>query len=298
MQLAVAPVSRSRELVQQDELELERTSEFLLSEVKRRHGARFRQGARKPPLFCGVESPVVKQVILERLRGVCDAAMRGLSVWSSGFPVLLFDFAPAPLEILAIQARGARCVSRLPEGARTLPHAGRLEFLLHDLCHLAKFSDPRFFAEQVGFFARFERALWTPDWAGLERDLDDGWIADRDHVLADMNGSSVFLFAALKMRLKMAARRTLARKSGHLAPMTGPLSSEELELFDGLLGRMLDAVGFEGALRRAAIATSTRRDCPIQAALIADAFQLTGSAVLEGHDDDPGRVQRAALNSR
>src|SRR5262249_32329501 len=128
MQLAVAPVSQPQRLLQQRELE--RTSEFLLSEVKRRHGVRFRQGPRKPPPFCGVESPVVRHVIFERLRGVCDAAIRGLSAWSSGFPVMLFDFPPAPLEVLALQARGARCVSLLPEGANTLPHAGPLEFVL------------------------------------------------------------------------------------------------------------------------------------------------------------------------
>lgn len=41
----------------------------------------------------------------------------------------------------------------------------------------------------------------------LERGLDDTWRAERDYVIAHMNGSAVFLFAALKMRLNMAVRR-------------------------------------------------------------------------------------------
>ena len=43
--------------------------------------------------------------------------------------------------------------------------------------------------------------------AALDRELDDRWRADRDDIIADMNGSAVFLLAALKMRLGLAARR-------------------------------------------------------------------------------------------
>ena len=43
--------------------------------------------------------------------------------------------------------------------------------------------------------------------AALDRALDDPWRADRDYIIADMNGSAVFLLAALKMRLGLAALR-------------------------------------------------------------------------------------------
>jgi hypothetical protein len=43
--------------------------------------------------------------------------------------------------------------------------------------------------------------------AALDRELDDRRRADRDYIIADMNGSAVFLLAALKMRLGLAARR-------------------------------------------------------------------------------------------
>jgi hypothetical protein len=82
-----------------------------------------------------------------------------------------------------------------------------LAFALHDLCHLEKFVAPEHHAGQVGFFRLVERALETPALAALDRELDDVWRADRDYVLADMNGSAVFLLAALKMRLTLAVRR-------------------------------------------------------------------------------------------
>jgi hypothetical protein len=43
--------------------------------------------------------------------------------------------------------------------------------------------------------------------AALDRELDDPWRADRDYILADMNGSAVILPAVLKMRLTLAVRR-------------------------------------------------------------------------------------------
>jgi hypothetical protein len=62
-------------------------------------------------------------------------------------------------------------------------------------------------AGQVGFFCLVERALETPAMAALDCELDDPWRADRDYIIADMNGSAGFLLAALKMRLTLAARR-------------------------------------------------------------------------------------------
>ena len=66
---------------------------------------------------------------------------------------------------------------------------------------------PAHHAGQVGFFRLVERALETPAMAALDRELDDRWRADCDYIIADMNGSAVFLLAALQTRLGLAARR-------------------------------------------------------------------------------------------
>ena len=215
-----------------------------------------------------------------RLCNVCDDAVRGVAAWQAGLPVTLLARVPEPRTLLELQARGARCVSLLPPGVSTEPHADALEFLLHDLRHVGKFADPEFYTEQAGFFDVFLHALEQPKWIGLETELDTAWISDRDHVLADMNGSSVFLFAALKMRLKMAARRKVSARLARPAPSEGVLSADEHREFAGLLGELLDAIEFQGELRHAAVVTSTRRDCPRVAALLAAHFRAQGKSVL------------------
>jgi hypothetical protein len=147
-----------------------------------------------------------------RLRGVPEPVVRGLFAWDRGErPVdLLFEVPPAR-RVLALQARGRRCVCLLDDAAAREHgdprHPTGLAFALHDLCHLEKFVAPEHHAGQIGFFRLVERALETPALAALDRELDDAWRADRDYVLADMNGSAVFLLAALKMRLTLAVRR-------------------------------------------------------------------------------------------
>jgi hypothetical protein len=149
--------------------------------------------------------------------------------------------------VLALQARGRRCVCLLDDAAALghgdPRHPDGLTFALHDLGHLEKFVAPEHHAGQVGFFRLLERALGTPAMAALERDLDDTWRADRDYVIADMNGSAVFLFAALKMKLVMAVRRRGQR-------------------FEPALDVLLGAMDLPDCVREAAQAVSARRDRP------------------------------------
>ena len=271
---------------------IERACAFLIDQVRQKHGARWRQGLRKSTLgsWSGTASEraaprrsaseSVLLVLEYRLCNVCDDAVRGVAAWQAGLPVTLLTRVPEPRTLLGLQARGARCVSLLPPHVCTEPHADALEFLLHDLRHVGKFADPEFYAEQAGFFAVFMHALEQPKWIGFESELDAGWISDRDHVLADMNGSSVFLFAALKMRLKMAARRKVSGRLARPAPREGVLSAAEHREFTALLEKLLDALEFEGELRHAAVVTSTRRDCPRIAALLAAHFRTHGKTVL------------------
>ena len=77
-----------------------------------------------------------------------------------------------------------------------------------DRIYLEKFVTPEHHAGQVGFFRIVQRALEAPAMRALDDALDDTWRADRDYIIADMNGSAVFLFSILKMRVGMAGPRT------------------------------------------------------------------------------------------
>jgi hypothetical protein len=130
--------------------------------------------------------------------------------------------APSPRAVLALTARGRRPVS-------LLDGADGLAFALHDLCHLEKFADPAHHVAQVGLFALLDRAVDGPAWAALEAGLDADWRAHRDHVLADMNGSAVYLFVVLRAHLLEACAR---------AQLPG---DEQVRQFAAALGVALDA---------------------------------------------------------
>jgi hypothetical protein len=107
----------------------------------------------------------------------------------------------------------------------------------------------------------------------LDGDLDDAWRAERDYVISDMNGSAVFLFAALKMKLNMAVRRRLARAAGRPAPTSGPLDAPERAAVQPALDVLFEAMELPAALREGARAVSTRRDRPAEARLLLDHFE-------------------------
>ena len=151
-------------------------------------------------------------------------------------------------------------MSLLEDDARAAPHANGLAFALHDLCHLEKFVDPETHAAQVGFFAMLDRAIDGAAWRALVRDFDAAWDADVTHVVADMNGSPVFLLAALKMKLKMASRRAYARSRGEAPRAEGPLDEGEARRYAEALAAMLDAFALPSDVRDAAESVTTQRD--------------------------------------
>jgi hypothetical protein len=101
---------------------------------------------------------------------------------------------PTPRELLALSARGWRCVSLVD-----------LNFVLHDLCHLEKFAVDHH--GQVGFFVELERAMNDPRWVEVEAGLDEEWDRERDRVMCDMNASPIFLWCGLRSRLAQACER-------------------------------------------------------------------------------------------
>jgi len=230
-----------------------------------------------PPIACDVSSDPVRLFATKRLCKIEDAVSKGLVAWAHGErEVVLLERVPTPREVLALQAKGARCVSILADDVRTAPHADGLAFALHDLCHMEKFFCEEHHAGQVGFFRLVDRAMRRDAWGDLEGAFDDVWIADRDHVVSDMNGSAIFLFAALKMKLKMAVRRRLARERGVAAVAHGPLDDGESRAFADALEVMLDVFAVEGEVRDAARVVSTRRDEARAACVLLEALEGIG----------------------
>src|SRR5262245_34892050 len=98
--------------------DIERACAFLIEQVRKQHGARWRQGLRKPALTLDSRSPLgavreqalpapsVRLVLEYRLCSVCDDAARGVAAWQAGLPIALFSNVPAPRTLLDLQARG------------------------------------------------------------------------------------------------------------------------------------------------------------------------------------------------
>jgi len=272
----------------------EMTAAFLLERVRAARGALWDEGAARlgvapamPP-----SGPALRVVAARRIRGVPDDVARGLLAWDRGQrPVDLLFAVPAARDVLQRQARGRRCVCLIADQAARAHgdprHPDGLTFLLHDLCHLEKFVAAEHHRGQVGFFRCLQRALAAPALGALEAAFDDLWRADRDYVMADMNGSAIFLFAALKMKLNMAVRRRLAREGGAAAP-TGPLTVGERAAAMPAVDTLLFAMGLPAALRESARAVSARRDHPTEARRLLAFFEAEGSDSDSDSDDgDP-----------
>jgi hypothetical protein len=242
----------------------------MLLRARLAHRHRCLQARRKPPLECAAEGEALRVFAERHIAGVREIEAGALASWSlRPTMAIVCQKEMTPREIVSLQADGQRCVSLLEERE---PCEG-LAFALHDLRHLGKFFEPALHAEQRGFFARVRLALDSDAWRELDGSLDARWIADRNAVLADMNGSAVFLFAALKMRLRMAARRRYWSLRGETGPSAGPLSEGEELAFAPLLEACLDGLGLEAGVRDAARAISCKRDAPPHAERFADSFR-------------------------
>jgi hypothetical protein len=256
----------------------ETTAAFLLERVRAARGPLWDEGRARVAVEASPSGPALRVFSERRVRGVPEDVVRGLLAWDGGRrPVdLLFEIPPAE-GVLARQARGRRCVCLLEDATARAHgdprHPDGLSFALHDLCHLEKFVAPEHHAGQVGFFRSVARALATAEVRALERELDDTWRAERDYVISDMNGSAVFLFAALKMKMNMAVRRRLARLRARPAPTSGPLDDEERAGVVPALATLFAAMELPADLRESALAVSTRRDRPAEARRLLDHFE-------------------------
>ncbi len=250
-----------------------RACAFVAEQARASAPHKWLQGARKPPFACDVDAADVRLFALQRVRSVPESAARGLVEAAHGRrPLHVLDRIVSSSELLAMQARGERCVSILT-GAQA---ADPLDFAIHDLCHLEKFVDEESYAGQVGFFASVHRGNVEERFSHL----DEKWKKDLEHVVADMNGSPVFLFAALKMKLKMAARREVARTRGTPENVGGVLDADEENVFERLLDELFDAIAFPAEGRRAGRAVSAKRDAPPDAMWLQNYFTSLGEREL------------------
>ena len=250
---------------------------YVASRVHRAAGARWLQAQRTSPLPLASSAPAARLFADRELWRVPRAVPSALCAWADGArPVDLLFRVPTPRELLRLQARGRRCVSLLDDDVSTAPHEDGLAFAVHDLCHLEKFVDPAHYTEQIGFFALLDRALDHPRFAALQASLDAAWIDDRDHVLADMNGSAVFLFLVLKSKLKLALRRRIARERGQPPPLGGPLDPAEAEACADAYSTLHEALELPDDVVAAARALSSRHDAELAAPRLLAWFRAVG----------------------
>jgi len=258
-------------------IDAERVAAFVLARTIAAAGPRAMQSKRTvQPLLGSDLGPSLSAFASRQVLRVPADAERGLFGLATGtHRARVLDHAPTPEELLAEQARGGRVVSLLPDGSDTGMHEDPLAFAIHDLCHLDKFQVDH--AAQVGFFDTMHRA----NVLAFHMDtLDATWRADVIAVTCDMNGSPIFLLAALKMRLKMAVRRVLATAKGLPPNSGGPLSEEEERAYAPMLEELLDRAELEGPVRDAAREITARRQGMENAQLFLDEMERRGRSAL------------------
>jgi len=260
----------------------EHAAAFLLARVQALRGRLWDEGAR-PDTAPAPATTALAIFATRRVRGVSPIVADALLAWARGErPVDLVDEVLPPREVLRRQAAGRRCVALLDDATARAHgdprHPDGLSFALHDLHHLEKFVEAQHHRGQVGFFRAVDRALADTEVAALELTFDEIWCAERDYVLADMNGSAVFLFSVLKMRLAMAVRRRLARGRGVPVPTAGRLDDDEREALQPVLSAWFAGMGLPAALRTEAFTVTARRDQPAHARRLLAHFEAEASA--------------------
>ena len=247
---------------------------YVASRMRLRAGARFVQGRRRDPLTSRTDAAPVTLFAQHRVFCISEPVAQALVAWANhARDVELRRDVPTARQLVSLQARGRRCVSLLGPIIADTPDDHGLEFALHDLCHLEKFVDPEHHRGQRGFFAAVDAALDHPAWRLLDARLDEEFRAAVERVVADMNGSAIFLFAALKMKLRMASRRRFARDRGVPPRTEGPLDDGELALFHEDLALLLEALALEGEVGAAAGTISTKRDAKQDALVLLAHFE-------------------------
>jgi len=233
---------------------------YVLRGARQTAPRRWKQGSRTPPDSPGMTEPAAQWLAERHVYRVEQHVAAGLLAWTRNERRLVaLAHVPTPQQVLALQAIGWRCVSLLADEADCGLQPSPFEFALHDLCHAEHFFDPAHHVAQVGFFA----GLHQLGSAGAATDGDDVWQADWNRVAADMNGSVLFLFSALRRKAQLRAARQNRPAQEVLAPLW-------------------TALGLEGQTRETAERFSVHKDVP-RSQVEQDAALLTGHFAALGH---------------
>lgn len=219
-----------------------------------------------PPDGSGPFTPgsALAELAGRRVRGLSEAGRDAVIGLARGtHHAVVAERAFPPREVLALQAEGWRCVSLLSSGESLGPYPSAFAFCIHDIERLAKFFDPEHYRAQVGFFHLLHQGL-ASGLGGLHTRHDARFAEDVDAVGADTNGSPVFAFASLVMKLKMATRRALGRATG-VVRTHGPLTADEEAAFAPEFDALADALRLPAELRPGALAVGARREAPAAA---------------------------------
>jgi hypothetical protein len=285
----------------------EQACAFVAERVRREAPRRWIQGPRRPALDPGEgASELVRLFATRDVYRLPRAVSEALVAWARGERrVELLSALPLPHAVLTMQAHGRRCVSLLaddvvPRGPIAgLPRregaygSGGLAFAVHDLCHLEKFFAHGQHAEQVGFFASLERAFAQRAWATTSANFDATWNNDCDHVLADMNGASAFLYVVLRNKVKLAVRREVARTRGEPC-RAGPLDAREEARYAEAVEALAGSLGLSGAARDAALVLRSRHEAERAGEPLRAHFEAVGARILASCSiDDPSSPPQA-----
>ncbi len=256
----------------------ERVAAFLLVEGARVHGARRLWVGSAPRTEASVDgTSALAELSRRRLRGLSEQGR--LAVLGLARGTHLAEVAARPFtarEVLALQARGRRCVSLLPAGVELGPYASAFEFCAHDLAHLAKLFEPAHRRGQLGFFRLLHEGV-VSGLAGLEARHDPRFTADVEAVGADTNGSAVFAFASLVMKLKMASRRALGRATG-VEVTGGSLTPAEEAAFAPDFADLCEVFRVPEGLQAAALTVGARRAEPLAGRALLAHFEALADA--------------------
>lgn len=244
---------------------------YVLRGARQTAPRRWKQGSRTPPDCPGLTEPAAQWLAERHVYRVEQHVAAGLLAWTRNERRLIaLAHIPTPQQVLALQAIGWRCVSLLADDADCGLQPSPFEFALHDLCHAEHFFDPAHHVAQVGFFAGLHRL----GGAGAAEGGDQLWQADWNHVAADMNGSVLFLFSALRRKAQLLAARQNRPAPEVLAPLW-------------------TALGLTDQARETAERFSVHKDVPRSqveqdAALLTAHFAALGKAALaKAADADP-----------
>jgi hypothetical protein len=237
----------------------QRVAELLLREARVVHGQALWSGRVHSPGSEFSDESALGLLATHRLRGLAEPARLAVVGLARGTHHARVEERPfTAREVLALQAEGRRCVSLMPPGAPLGPYPSAFAFAAHDLDHLAQLFDPLHFAGQLGFFRMLHEGVET-GMAGLFERHDPKLVTDIETVGADTNGSAVFAFASLVMKLKMATRRRFGRTTGILREK-GPLSEDEERAFEPDFEALCAVFRLGGTLPEAARLVGTRRE--------------------------------------